>query len=732
MYKKIISFVLLAISATGTFAQTEAIGNSLPSALRSKMGFALIDKLNAEGMAHARLCVPANGLRAEEPKFNVIVRMQPNEDADVLTQYGLNVKSNAMGFAVVEATASQLVKAAADARVKHMSLPSYGRLFLDQAHPRTGVDRIKAGDGLLQPYTGKGVLAIMEDAGIQPSHPMLLREDGTPKIEYLLSYDGSEYTTKEQLFAFRDTCDDHGTHTSTILAGSKVTSGDLNIEGVAPGVSMAFFRCGVNQGGVLLHAEEQLMSLAAYAEKKTSLPKVVSISLGGGATAATDDDDDMLALLDTLGETVPVCVSAGNYGEYAHFVYHTCKEGSNKLLVKADALSPDMYEDMGDIPGIYYIATQNDKPLKVTVMIAKDNDVVYQMPVFDKNTNGQFTYLSGKPEDADNDTYLHNDIFTQEFGGRLGIASKVSSLGRYSVMITLDDVGITTTDYHLYLLIEGEDGQIIKASGYGFAVLDAASKDIVDDAVVDCLSPDGGGCSWSFAKNVISVGSYVSRATEDEITYGFEELDGRASSSSYAHLFDGHTIPYIMAPGQYIIAGFNKYYPHAIPSYYIDGTDDGLITMDGTSMAAPYVAGVIALWLEADPTLSVSDVKDIIAKTAIKDDFVKKGNAVAWGNGKIDAYNGLKEVLDRASTALHPINADKDFLLRQHDNLIEAFVAGETSLSVNLYNASGRLMAHSVSHGSQATLDTSSIPSGVYILRVQGANTSHSTKIVVR
>lgn len=47
-----------------------------------------------------------------------------------------------MGFASVEATVDQLLKAAADPRVKHMSLPRYGRLFLDKAHPRTGVDRI--------------------------------------------------------------------------------------------------------------------------------------------------------------------------------------------------------------------------------------------------------------------------------------------------------------------------------------------------------------------------------------------------------------------------------------------------------------------------------------------------------------------------------------------------------------------------------------------------------------
>ena len=68
-------------------------------------------------------------------------------------------------------------------------------------------------------------------------------------------------------------------------------------------------------------------------------------------------------------------------------------------------------------------------------------------------------------------------------------------------------------------------------------------------------------------------------------------------------------------------------------------------------MSCPLVAGAIATWLEADPTLKFADVLDIIQTTAIRDEYVREGNAAQWGAGKFDAYAGLKEVLRRRNLA---------------------------------------------------------------------------------
>ena len=78
------------------------------------------------------------------------------------------------------------------------------------------------------------------------------------------------------------------------------------------------------------------------------------------------------------------------------------------------------------------------------------------------------------------------------------------------------------------------------------------------------------------------------------------------------------------------------------PTYIESMTWQGYsyVSMTGTSMACPTVSGIIALWLQADPTLTVADVKDILANTCDNDEFTAK-NPIRWGYGKINAKKGL-------------------------------------------------------------------------------------------
>jgi serine protease AprX len=61
-------------------------------------------------------------------------------------------------------------------------------------------------------------------------------------------------------------------------------------------------------------------------------------------------------------------------------------------------------------------------------------------------------------------------------------------------------------------------------------------------------------------------------------------------------------------------------------------------TMSGTSMAAPHVAGIIALMLEANPLMSPSEVKSILEKTA-----TSMPDYAVWevGAGYVNAYNAV-------------------------------------------------------------------------------------------
>ncbi|WP_353807070.1 S8 family serine peptidase [Mesorhizobium sp.] len=85
-----------------------------------------------------------------------------------------------------------------------------------------------------------------------------------------------------------------------------------------------------------------------------------------------------------------------------------------------------------------------------------------------------------------------------------------------------------------------------------------------------------------------------------------DELKRRAHiTSSQGPTRDGRLKPDITAPGTGIVAanGFG-------------GPDDPWIEMTGTSMASPYVAGVIGLMLAAEPTLTAAQILGIIKATA--------------------------------------------------------------------------------------------------------------------
>lgn len=67
--------------------------------------------------------------------------------------------------------------------------------------------------------------------------------------------------------------------------------------------------------------------------------------------------------------------------------------------------------------------------------------------------------------------------------------------------------------------------------------------------------------------------------------------------------------------------------------------------ISGTSMATPFISGVIALMLDADPTLSVDEIREILTSTATK----MPGRA-DWevGAGYVNAYAAVDKVFNRS------------------------------------------------------------------------------------
>lgn len=64
----------------------------------------------------------------------------------------------------------------------------------------------------------------------------------------------------------------------------------------------------------------------------------------------------------------------------------------------------------------------------------------------------------------------------------------------------------------------------------------------------------------------------------------------------------------------------------------------------GTSMAAPHVAGIIALMLEANPRLTTEEIRSILGKAAV--DLGERGYDFAYGWGRVDGFEAVREALE--------------------------------------------------------------------------------------
>ncbi len=148
------------------------------------------------------------------------------------------------------------------------------------------------------------------------------------------------------------------------------------------------------------------------------------------------------------------------------------------------------------------------------------------------------------------------------------------------------------------------------------------------------------------ANEVIAVGSYVTRngwQSSDGNTYHYNPLPeiGEISAfSSRGPRRDGVLKPEITAPGQGIGSALSG--DHFIHSAWV--LEDGRhYVAQGTSMASPHVAGVVALLLDAFGDMDKSEIMLVLEEAARSDDHMGTLPNATWGWGKIDALAVTQE-----------------------------------------------------------------------------------------
>ena len=154
-------------------------------------------------------------------------------------------------------------------------------------------------------------------------------------------------------------------------------------------------------------------------------------------------------------------------------------------------------------------------------------------------------------------------------------------------------------------------------------------------------------------------------------------------------------------------------------------------------MAAPFVTGCLALWLQARPDLTYEEVVDAFQHTAVRDKEMEYPNTT-YGYGKIDAYRGLRYLMGFDS-AIEDVELTEEeavsvYAGRSRGEIRMHWLVAPGDFTVTVYDTAGRTLHLSRESGgnSDYVLHAPVYASGVYLVQIVTPEKKIVRKIMVR
>ena len=602
-----------------------------------------------------------------DPSITLVVEVESNDAAGTFAQIretGATVLSKLGHQAVISIPVDNVDALVAIEGVKKVDATSKGQLKTDVSLVETGVSLIDGTvPGLEEVYTGKGVTICLVDMGFDFQHPAFKDADGNTRLRcvYLpgnnnghkfiveddeagtIAYPGSVFDTPELIATLTtDTdMDSHGTHTAGIAAG---TRSPLGFGGMAPDADIVL---------VSTEAEENVNEIAfqfvAHYAQQIDAPVVLSASMNSHH-GPHNGTGMMPELIDELSHHVIPVLSVGNEGNKHLHIYKAFDEENSSIKAFLARATPIIGEDdstikmMGSVVCGYSRNTLGeDDTLSVQIGLLRlsSGEAVWQTEplTISPSQDGYIEIFS------DDDEILSQ--FMQ--GGFVGISSRVVD-GKIELLAAVQGVRIKRLPFFISLSSSShiemdlwetiDEFEAINMEGY-----------TLGDSEFSCGD-------WTSTPNVISVGNYVANTTSRLYTGSVIDesdlytLDDISYKSSYGVSLNGVAQPTVAAPGNNVVSSINHYTCDKEIAESMQWQGYPYDGMSGTSMSCPTVSGIIALWLQADPTLTLDEIKEVLAATSRNDEFTA-ASPIKWGYGKIDAAAGIEYI--KRTTAVNSI-----------------------------------------------------------------------------
>lgn len=572
-----------------------------------------------------------------------------NIDEKTLTDVGIKIGSKIKDTWTMEIPLYVLPNVANIKGLRYIEINVPVKKNLDVVRTETLVSSVHTGTGLKSPYTGKGIVVGIIDGGFDYTHPTF-----TGRINRVLETHKNNREligANAILNAKHDSNPDgthngsHGTHVASIAAGSGSILSEYR--GIAP------------EAEIVLVAWRNVVNTAAAVDyifkyaKSVGKPCVINMSYGGHGDNPHDGTSETdKALKNLVGNGNILVAAAGNEGDSKLHFYHNFRTNPDSYVATIANFSPNE------------IVKQKGKG---RIEIWGSANSSFQVNVFAVDAQGRL--LGQTNFVASNDLLSPTNtktISTSQGNINITFALTRSHINNSKPNITLDIDNPTENYVGILLTSSNSEVHAWNASRGDFIKMSSLSLSIGNKPVEiregDTNYTIGGEGANSDA--VISVGSYTTKPTwkrlsdQKEVNYGgnFGEI---APSSSRGPTVDGRTKPDITAPGRYIVAAVNSFDTDYTPTgkngdFVVNGltsTTTGqkwqFAAMQGTSMAAPVVTGIIALMLEANPTLNTEQIRAVLRNQGRKvDNFtgtIPSTGSNTWGWGKINALESVKQ-----------------------------------------------------------------------------------------
>lgn len=644
-----------------------------------------------------------------------VAKASVNFNASELTNRGWLVGSRIGDIVSIKCPIDELSTALTDANFAYIEIAGKVKPMLNKVPADVRADSVWMGANLPEGYTGKDVIIGVTDWGFDYTSPMYY-DTLLQNSRILAAWDqfknsgpapsaygyGTEYDTPTELLnAESDTSNiysyaTHGSHVAGIAGGS---GSGTNYRGMAFESEFLFVTFLVDEAAVL-DAWEWMFNKATAEGKRL----VVNMSWGLYHMQTIDGTSLMSQAIDNYSNLGVLFVTSGgnNGGENFHIKKEFAADSiKSRIEFYSSATLTTLWGQ-----SIHGWGTPGE-PFSVGIQVLNNTNTLV----------GESAYYSTATTTNYIDSFVVVGLDTIFFNlscdaayptnnrpqARLRVKKPVSG---YKIVLKSEANAGTVHFWNVTELTSdvGNWGMPLSSLGAGYV----AGND------------DNGIGAPACTHSVIAVAAYAA----NYYTGGGTLVGGAlASFSSVGPLITDSLKPDIAAPGIQVgssMSSFTDVAYTSIANVNFNGRTYGFARLSGTSMSSPVVAGIAALILDANPTLTPAQVKAIIIQTAREDNqtgVIPASGDTHWGHGKINAYHAVQLALGVLGTV--DVNKEMDWFVYPNPSASNIALSGletdQSVTSINILNANGALILEATSGTNISVKD---LDAGIYFVRI--------------